>query len=253
MAFWSADEVTDGWCLVRIAIEGDKTQVGGVSLWDAEWTPTQRNTVAHPQHSAQRHLMYTYELVGTDAPVPFAAGEFSHGVWGVYVPADADGGAACEDQDTYVSELPRPGRSTWISAVGLLRYCPELAGTTGTTPDLVAAWPLQSQAELATLEPRVLAGSGAKAMRECVPLTGSLELATTLRPLIEKAAAKVVWHCPHAPHRETGGCPIPSEPRSPATSCTGRERDSARPHDGGHARDRLGAWARHLLAATRTG
>ncbi len=79
--------MTDGWCLVRIAIEGDGTQVGGVSLWDAEWTPTHdRITVAHPQHLSQRHVMYTYEVAGTDRPVPFAAGEFSNGVWGVYVP-----------------------------------------------------------------------------------------------------------------------------------------------------------------------
>ena len=78
----------DGWCFVRTAIEGDGTQVVGANLWDADWMPTHdRITVAHPQHSSQRHVMCTYEIAGTDPRVPFAAGEFSNGVWGVYVPS----------------------------------------------------------------------------------------------------------------------------------------------------------------------
>lgn len=31
--------------------------------------------------------MFTYEVPGPDGPVAFAAGEFSNGVWGFYVPS----------------------------------------------------------------------------------------------------------------------------------------------------------------------
>jgi hypothetical protein len=74
--------------LVRVATGGDGTEVGGVNLWQSEWTPThERITVTHPQHSAQRHVMFTYQVAGTDPPIVFAAAEFSNGVWGVYVPS----------------------------------------------------------------------------------------------------------------------------------------------------------------------
>ncbi|MCW2605494.1 MAG: putative mobilization relaxase component [Frankiales bacterium] len=80
---------------------------------------------------------------------------------------------------------------------GLLRY---LYGpgrhNEHENPHLVAAWDLTSPTELATLEPRVLAGEGARAVRDFAPMIGSLELATAFRPLTDKAAAKVVWHCP---------------------------------------------------------
>ncbi len=41
---------------------------------------------------------------------------------------------------------------------------------------------LTSPGELATLEPRVLSGEGARAVRDFRAMTGSLELATALRP-----------------------------------------------------------------------
>ena len=81
------DEVTGGWCLVRIAVEGDDTHVDAVNLWRCKWVPTNgRITVSHPQHPAERHVMFTYQVAETDPPVAFSAGEFSNGVWGVYVP-----------------------------------------------------------------------------------------------------------------------------------------------------------------------
>ncbi|MCU1691018.1 MAG: hypothetical protein JWM64_109, partial [Frankiales bacterium] len=80
---------------------------------------------------------------------------------------------------------------------GLLRY---LYGpgrhNEHENPHLIAAWDLETPADLATLEPRVLAGAGARAMRDFAPMTASLELATVLRPLTETAAGRVVWHCP---------------------------------------------------------
>ena len=54
---------------------------------EVEWTATgSRITVAHPQYPAQRHTMFVYEVTGSVPPIRFAAGEFSNGAWGFYVP-----------------------------------------------------------------------------------------------------------------------------------------------------------------------
>lgn len=80
-------DVTPGWRFVSIGFEGEATDIFGINPWDAEWTSTHgRVTVSHPQHPSERHVMFTYEVKGSDPPAIFAAGEFSNGVWGFYVP-----------------------------------------------------------------------------------------------------------------------------------------------------------------------
>ena len=81
--------IDDGWRFVSIGLEGHATDIHGVNPWDAEWLPTDwRITVAHPSYPTERHTMFTYEIAGTDPPITFAAGEFSNGVWGFFVPDD---------------------------------------------------------------------------------------------------------------------------------------------------------------------
>lgn len=88
-----SEEVDAGWRFVSIGFERDPTIVGGLDLWEVGWTPTHgRITVAHPSYPDQRHPMFTYEVTGATPPIPFAAGEFSNGVWGFFVPDRPDGG-----------------------------------------------------------------------------------------------------------------------------------------------------------------
>lgn len=80
-------DVDEGWRFVSIGFEGDPTDIGGVDPWNVEWVSLhERITVAHPQYPNQRHAMNVYVVGGADPPVRFAAGEFSNGVWGFYVP-----------------------------------------------------------------------------------------------------------------------------------------------------------------------
>lgn len=82
------ESTSEGWRFVSIGLEGQATNVGGINLWDVEWTPTHgRIIVAHPAYPSQRHTMLTYEVAEAIPPVVFAAGEFSDGVWGFFVPA----------------------------------------------------------------------------------------------------------------------------------------------------------------------
>lgn len=81
-------EITPGWKIVAIVAEGDSVLIQGQSPWALSWLGTAEApiTVAHPSYPAQRHRMQVYDLAASRA-VRFAAGEFSNGVWGFYVPA----------------------------------------------------------------------------------------------------------------------------------------------------------------------
>lgn len=60
--------------------------------WEVEWVAAGgRIAVAHPQYPSQRHVVSVYEVKGPVPRVRFAAGEFSNGVWGFFVPAQQDG------------------------------------------------------------------------------------------------------------------------------------------------------------------
>lgn len=81
------DPVDEGWRLVSIDFEQRGAEVAGINLWDRAWTPTgQKITVAHPSYPEQRHHMWIYEAADTNPLIVFAAGEFSNGVWGFFVP-----------------------------------------------------------------------------------------------------------------------------------------------------------------------
>jgi hypothetical protein len=83
------EPVDERWRFVSIGGEGDATDVGGVNPWNVHWHPTHGHVVvAHPQYPAQRHIMDTYVVAGANPPIVFAAGAFSKGIWGFYVPTD---------------------------------------------------------------------------------------------------------------------------------------------------------------------
>lgn len=82
------DMVTPGWRFVHVGFEGDEVEVAGIRPWSVgRWMSADRViTVAHPSHPRQRHTMSVYRVAGSAGEVTFAAGEFSNGVWGFYVP-----------------------------------------------------------------------------------------------------------------------------------------------------------------------
>jgi hypothetical protein len=92
------DDITPGWRFLSIGLEGDVVDLGGVNVWDQEWAPMATSiTVAHPENPSQRHAMDVFQVPGSSPPIVFAAGEFSNGVWGFYIPA----------VDNSVPEVPR--------------------------------------------------------------------------------------------------------------------------------------------------
>jgi hypothetical protein len=82
--------ITPGWKLVSIGLDGEPVTVDDVDLWKHEWRRCSESiTVAHPSYPAERHTMFVYELVLPARRIKFAAGEFSNGVWGFFLPGEA--------------------------------------------------------------------------------------------------------------------------------------------------------------------
>lgn len=81
-------DITPGWKFVYIGFEGDSVSLDGLDPWKLKWHSLDwaKITVAHPSYPQERHSMTMYELRDTGKVVKFAAGEFSNGVWGFYVP-----------------------------------------------------------------------------------------------------------------------------------------------------------------------
>lgn len=83
--------VTPGWTFVHIGFEGDDVEVRGLNPWKHGWSSPGRSIiVAHPSYPSQRHRMSVHAIERADGVVTFAAGEFSNGVWGFYVPTSDD-------------------------------------------------------------------------------------------------------------------------------------------------------------------
>jgi hypothetical protein len=92
-AHWPKDgetPLTPGWRFASIGFERDPVDIGaGIDPWQVSWVDTRTwIVVAHPSYPTQRHTTHVYEVAGTDPPRVFAAGEFSNGVWGIYVPEE---------------------------------------------------------------------------------------------------------------------------------------------------------------------
>jgi len=80
--------ITPGWRFVAIGLDGAAISLAGLNPWQLKWRRLDEPaiTVAHPSHPEQRHQMWIYELRNKNRTVKFAAGEYSNGVWGFYVP-----------------------------------------------------------------------------------------------------------------------------------------------------------------------
>ena len=81
-------QVTPGWKHVSIGLAGHRVLLGGLDPWQLKWHAMEEPpiTVAHPSYPRERHQMWVYELRSGREAVKFAAGEYSNGVWGFYVP-----------------------------------------------------------------------------------------------------------------------------------------------------------------------
>lgn len=115
--------VTPGWRLLYIGVEGVVDAMGGIDPWKHRWRslPSVKVVVPHPSHPTQRHEFRVYEFDGPSGPVQLAAGEFSNGVWGIFVP---------ESNESSDNRSVPPMRGAFsIMALLLLSACGDKGGS----------------------------------------------------------------------------------------------------------------------------
>jgi hypothetical protein len=88
--FWLLRE-TAGWKFLQAVPEGEKLQIGGLSVWDHKWlnTPGEMVIAKDPRYG-QIHRFPVYQIQAGSTRTQFAAGEFSNGIWGFYVPMSTE-------------------------------------------------------------------------------------------------------------------------------------------------------------------
>jgi len=76
-----------GWRFVGSSVDGDAFSIDGVEVWKHRWVtaPVGRAEVVDP-HYGQTFRFEVYDIEWGASRVRFAAGEFSNGIWGFYVP-----------------------------------------------------------------------------------------------------------------------------------------------------------------------
>jgi hypothetical protein len=78
-----------GWKFAGSCTEGERFEVLGANVWSCEWVRIRNETapVRDPLYSQVREFAI-YELSIGQNRVRVAAGEFSNGVWGFYLPVN---------------------------------------------------------------------------------------------------------------------------------------------------------------------
>ena len=77
------------WKLMAVVWATDGIVIEGVNLWNHKWIDLKESfEVSHPAHPWEKHTVDVYRVEADCAVVVFAAGEFSPGVWGFYVPGE---------------------------------------------------------------------------------------------------------------------------------------------------------------------
>ncbi len=77
------------WRFVHIGSENDGLELGGLTVWREEWREgVEPLLLSDPADPSQTHRLGVYEIGPAGSPVRFAAGEFSTGIWGFFIPGD---------------------------------------------------------------------------------------------------------------------------------------------------------------------
>lgn len=89
--WWRADywlhQETPGWVFFGARCDGESCVIDGVDVWKGKWVdrPGEQAIVRDPHHGRLFRFRVT-EVAASGRRALFAAGEFSNGVWGFYLP-----------------------------------------------------------------------------------------------------------------------------------------------------------------------
>ncbi|ABG57731.1 conserved hypothetical protein [Cytophaga hutchinsonii ATCC 33406] len=82
---YSMTDTMSTWPHIRTLTDGDWFELNGLNIWDHDWMNTAEKIQIKDPLYAQDYTFTVYEITNGPVAVAFAAGEFSNGVWGIYL------------------------------------------------------------------------------------------------------------------------------------------------------------------------
>ena len=77
----------ESWVFFDSCADGERLEIQGIDVWQCKWVRCDGEmAVVRDPHYQERREFEVYTLVQGERRVRMAAGEFSNGIWGFYVP-----------------------------------------------------------------------------------------------------------------------------------------------------------------------
>ena len=73
------------WQHIRTITDGERFEINGLNIWDHDWKTTGEKIQIKDPLYRQDFTFSVYQINNDQNSAQFAAGEFSNGVWGVYI------------------------------------------------------------------------------------------------------------------------------------------------------------------------
>jgi hypothetical protein len=74
----------DKWEYKKTIIEGEPYIIKGLNIWDSTWNNTGEKIQIKDPIYGQEYVFSIFEITKDQITIPFAAGEFSNSIWGLY-------------------------------------------------------------------------------------------------------------------------------------------------------------------------
>jgi hypothetical protein len=76
----------DNWRYAATVVDGKRFEIEALNIWDNEWIDTGETVSVKDPLYGQEYTFPVYEMESGNKKVKFAGGEFSNGMWGIYLP-----------------------------------------------------------------------------------------------------------------------------------------------------------------------
>ena len=74
------------WKYAATVVDGNRFEIDKLNIWDHEWIDTGETTPVKDPLYGREFTFTIYEIENGNKKVKFAGGEFSNGMWGIYLP-----------------------------------------------------------------------------------------------------------------------------------------------------------------------
>lgn len=73
------------WKFVKTIVDYEKFEINGINIWDFKWEETDEKIKIKDPLYGQFYTFNVFKIQNKDIEILFVAGEFSNGVYGIYL------------------------------------------------------------------------------------------------------------------------------------------------------------------------